>query len=223
MKTILATLALAAPLFAFAASGAKTAAPDKKAKAEETKLPPGLYAIFITDKGKIVCRLFEDKAPKTVANFTGLAQGTKEWTDPMTGQKKKTKFYDGLKFMRVIPGFMIQGGDPLNDCTGGPGFKFEDEFSPELKFDKPGLLAMANSGPNTNGSQFFITDKPRGYFNSLPTHLTNHHTIFGEVVEGLDVVSAIADMPVKNDLAVKTAVIEKLEILRVKKEVPAKK
>jgi peptidyl-prolyl cis-trans isomerase A (cyclophilin A) len=144
-------------------------------------------ATFETSKGTIVVELFPDKAPETVANFIGLATGTKEYTDPNTGTKKKGKFYDGLTFHRVIPDFMIQGGDPLGTGTGGPGYKFKDEFDPSLKFDKPGKLAMANSGPGTNGSQFFITVVPTPW-------LDNKHTIFGQVVKGQDVADAISKM-----------------------------
>ncbi|MGZ6142212.1 MAG: peptidylprolyl isomerase, partial [Myxococcales bacterium] len=133
----------------------------------------------------ITVKLFEKDAPKTVENFVGLATGKKEWIDPRTGQKSKAPLYDGTSFHRVIPDFMIQGGDPLGTGTGGPGYKFEDEFSSGKKFDKPGLLAMANAGPNTNGSQFFITEVPT-------PHLNNRHTIFGEVVKGGDLVPQIA-------------------------------
>src|SRR5881227_1236282 len=146
---------------------------------------PGTYAIFNTSEGTIVCRLFEKDAPKTVQNFTDLAEGKREWTHPDTRKKSRDKFYDGSIFHRVIPNFMIQGGDPAGTGMGGPGYKFEDETkgSPH-KFDKPGKLAMANSGPNTNGSQFFITVDNTDW-------LTGKHTIFGEVVEGQDVVDAI--------------------------------
>jgi len=144
-----------------------------------------LYATFETSMGEIEIRLFEDTAPKTVANFVGLAEGTKPWTDPRDGKSKTARFYDGLTFHRVIPDFMIQGGCPLGSGTGGPGYRFEDEFDKAVRFDRPGLLAMANSGPNTNGSQFFITEAPT-------PHLDMKHTIFGEVVGGLDVVKRIA-------------------------------
>jgi peptidyl-prolyl cis-trans isomerase A (cyclophilin A) len=154
-------------------------------EAEAKKLQPGTYAVFETTMGKIVCRLFEKEAPQTVANFIGLAEGTKEWTDPKTGEKTKKPFYDGLIFHRVIPDFMIQGGDPRGDGTGGPGYQFADEFSPHLKHDRPGRLSMANAGPGTNGSQFFLTEKPTPW-------LDGRHTIFGEVVEGMNVVSKIA-------------------------------
>ena len=149
---------------------------------------PGLYAVFETSLGEITCRLFPDKAPKTVENFAGLAQGTKEFRDPKTRQNAKRPFYDGLTFHRVIPKFMIQGGCPLGTGTGDAGYKFADEFSKDLKFDKPGKLAMANAGPGTNGSQFFITVAATDW-------LTNHHTIFGEVVKGYDVVEKIANAP----------------------------
>ncbi len=151
----------------------------------ETK--PGLYAIFNTSEGNIVCELYDEKAPLTVANFEGLANGSKLFTDPRDGQKKKARYYDGQVFHRVIPGFMIQGGDPLGRGTGSPGYKFEDEHN-GLKFTHDGILAMANSGPNTNGSQFFITENSTGRF---PTHLNGKHTIFGKVIEGQDVVVAV--------------------------------
>ena len=147
-----------------------------------------LYATFKTSLGDIVVHLFEDKAPKTVENFVGLATGTKEWTDPKTGQKVKRPLYNGTIFHRVIPNFMIQGGDPLGTGRGGPGYRFADEFHPELRHNKPGILSMANAGPNTNGSQFFITLAPT-------PHLDNRHSVFGEVVKGQDVVVAIGNVP----------------------------
>jgi peptidyl-prolyl cis-trans isomerase A (cyclophilin A) len=180
------------------------------AAADEAKLSPGLYAIFETSMGKITCQLFEKEAPKTVANFVGLAEGTKEWTDPKTGQKVKRRFYDGLIFHRVIPQFMIQGGDPTGTGMGSPGYRFEDEFSPNLKFDQPGRLAMANAGPNTNGSQFFITEVPT-------PHLNNRHTIFGQCIEGMDVVNKIARVAKgPMDRPATDVVIKKLTILRKK-------
>ena len=148
-------------------------------------LQPGLYAVLETTLGEVTCRLFPDQAPKTVGNFVALAQGTKEFVDSQTRARVKRPFYDGLTFHRVIPKFMIQGGCPLGSGTGGPGYKFEDEFSKDLKFDCPGKLAMANSGPNTNGSQFFITVAATDWLN-------NHHTIFGEVVKGYDVIEKIS-------------------------------
>ena len=155
---------------------------------KEKKVSEPLFATFKTSMGDIVVRLHEDKAPKTVENFVGLATGTKEWTDPKTGQKVKRPLYSGTIFHRVIPNFMIQGGDPLGSGRGGPGYRFNDEFHPDLKHNKPGILSMANAGPNTNGSQFFIT--------TVPTpHLDNRHSVFGEVVKGQDVVVAIGNAP----------------------------
>jgi peptidyl-prolyl cis-trans isomerase A (cyclophilin A) len=184
-------------------------ADEKQAKKDET-LKPGLYAIFNTSKGTITCQLFEKEAPKTVSNFVGLANGTKEWTDPKTGEKVKKNFYDGLIFHRVIPKFMIQGGDPEGTGRGGPGYKFEDEFSSGFLFDKPGKLAMANAGPNTNGSQFFITTVPTSWLN-------NKHTIFGQVIDGMDVVGAIESVKRdRRDKPLENVVITKLEIKRVK-------
>ncbi len=150
---------------------------------------PGTYATFDTSEGTIVCRLFEQEAPITVKNFIELAEGSREWTHPHTRAKSKTPLYNGTVFHRVIPDFMIQGGDPAGTGMGGPGYQFQDETrtSPH-KFDKPGKLAMANSGPNTNGSQFFITVVPTPW-------LTGKHTIFGEVVEGQDVVDKITQVP----------------------------
>ena len=146
---------------------------------------PGLYATFETTEGTIVCRLFDKEAPKTVANFVDLAEGKREWKHPSTGKKSNDRLYDGTIFHRVIPKFMIQGGDPAGTGMGGPGYQFADETkgSPH-KFDRPGKLAMANAGPNTNGSQFFITVAPTDW-------LTGNHTIFGEVAEGQDVVDKI--------------------------------
>ena len=150
---------------------------------------PGMYAIFDTTEGQIVCRLFDKDAPKTVQNFTDLAEGKRDWTHPVSKKKSKDRLYDGTVFHRVIPNFMIQGGDPAGTGFGGPGYQFEDETkgSPH-KFDKTGKLAMANAGPNTNGSQFFITVAPTPW-------LTGNHTIFGEVVEGQDVVDKISKAP----------------------------
>jgi peptidyl-prolyl cis-trans isomerase A (cyclophilin A) len=149
-------------------------------------LAPGTYAAFNTSEGKIVVRLFESDAPITVKNFLDLAEGKKEWTHPSTRAKSNDKLFDGTIFHRVIPDFMIQGGDPAGTGMGGPGYRFEDETkgSPH-KFDKPGKLAMANSGPNTNGCQFFITVAPTDW-------LTGKHTIFGEVVEGQNIADKIS-------------------------------
>jgi len=170
----------------------------------------GLLAIFHTTMGDFTVKLFPDKTPETVANFVGLATGTKEYTDRKTGDKKKGKFYDGLSFHRVIPNFMIQGGRPLGTGTGDPGYKFKDEFDSSLKFNKKGLLAMANSGPGTNGSQFFITVKKTPWLN-------NKHTIFGEVVEGYDIVKKMSRVKTaRGDKPVKPLLIESLEIKEVK-------
>ncbi|MBI4395568.1 MAG: peptidylprolyl isomerase [Elusimicrobia bacterium] len=178
--------------------------------ADNWKIDPGTYAVFETTLGKIVCRLFPEKAPKTVENFTGLAEGKKEFVDPKSNAKAKRLFYDGIIFHRVIPNFMIQSGDPLGVGVGGPGYQFEDEIAPDLNFDKPGQLAMANAGPNTNGSQFFITVAPTPW-------LKGHHTIFGHVVEGQDVVDAIANTPRDSrDKPTTPVVIKTLKIVRVK-------
>ena len=141
-----------------------------------------------TTLGDIVIELFEEEAPIAVANFIGLSEGTKAWTDSNTGQPVTRPFYDGLIFHRVIPGFMIQGGDPLGNGTGGPGYQFEDEFSSGLEFDRVGRVGMANAGPNTNGSQFFILD------GAPQSHLNNVHTIFGQVTSGQEVVNTIANV-----------------------------
>jgi len=170
---------------------------------------PGLYATFETSVGTFACRLFEKETPATVTNFVGLAEGTKEFTDPRTGTKTKRPFYEGLIFHRAIPKFMIQGGCPLGNGMGGPGYTFADEFRSSLRHDQPGKLSMANAGPNTNGSQFFITVAPTPW-------LDEHHTIFGEVVEGQDVVNAISTLPRdRNDRPHQPPVIQKVRIERV--------
>ncbi len=170
---------------------------------------PGTYAVLETSQGTIVCRLFKQEAPKTVANFIGLAEGTKEFTDPRANQKATRPFYDGLIFHRVIPDFMIQGGCPLGNGTGDPGYRFADEFHSSLRHSKPGKLSMANSGPGTNGSQFFLTVAATPW-------LDNRHTIFGEVVEGQDVVEKISKVPRgANDRPREPVVLQKVRIERV--------
>ncbi len=203
-------MGFALTLLTAAAIATNATAADKKGAKNKVMKDKGLYATFETSMGKIVCRLFEDKTPVTVKNFTGLAEGTKEWTDPKTGSKTKKKFYDGLIFHRVIPNFMIQGGCPLGQGTGGPGYQFEDEIVKDLSFNKPGLLAMANAGPGTNGSQFFITHVATDW-------LTGRHTIFGEVVEGMDIVTAIGGVPKGvNDRPNTPVVIKKVTLSRTK-------
>ncbi|MDE1155212.1 MAG: peptidylprolyl isomerase [Acidobacteriaceae bacterium] len=164
------------------------------------------YAVFQTSEGTIKCKLFEQEAPETVKNFIGLAEGTKEWTSP---SKKGEKLYDGTIFHRVIPEFMIQGGDPEGSGMGGPGYRFADETKGSTHdFKKPGKLAMANAGPNTNGSQFFITVTDTSW-------LTGRHTIFGEVTEGYDIVekiSKVARNPM--DRPLKPVVLESVSIVR---------
>jgi peptidyl-prolyl cis-trans isomerase A (cyclophilin A) len=168
-----------------------------------------LYARFRTTLGNIVVRLDEEKAPKTVKNFVGLATGTQEWKDPRSGDAKTgVPLYDGTIFHRVIPDFMIQGGCPLGQGTGGPGYRFKDEFHPDLRHKGPGVLSMANSGPATNGSQFFITE-------SATPHLDNRHSVFGSTVAGLDIVKKIAHTPRgRNDRPNTDVVLQKVEIFR---------
>ncbi|MEO8725790.1 MAG: peptidylprolyl isomerase [Acidobacteriaceae bacterium] len=171
---------------------------------------PGTYAHFKTSEGEIVCRLFENEAPITVKNFIDLAEGKREWTDPRTRSKSNARLYDGTIFHRVIPQFMIQGGDPTGTGMGGPGYTFQDETKGSAhKFDRPGKLAMANSGPNTNGCQIFIT--------TVPTpHLTGKHTIFGEVVEGQEIAEKISNVPKnRQDRPAKDVVVNSVEIERV--------
>jgi peptidyl-prolyl cis-trans isomerase A (cyclophilin A) len=168
-----------------------------------------LHAHFTTSEGAFTVLLFDDKAPNTVANFVGLAEGTKEWVEPTSGQKVKRPFYNGLIFHRVIDGFMIQGGDPLGTGTGGPGYKFADEFHPTLRHGKPGILSMANAGPNSNGSQFFITLVATPW-------LDNRHSVFGEVVSGMDIVEKIGVVATSKpgDRPLKPIVVESVEIRR---------
>ena len=165
-----------------------------------------LTATLRTSDGPVVIRLFPDHAPKTVQNFVDLAEGSREWTDPRTRQTTNARLYDGTVFHRVIPRFMIQGGDPLGTGTGGPGYQFADEIHPDLQFDRPYLLAMANAGPGTNGSQFFITVVPT-------PHLNGKHTIFGEVIDGRDVVDRISQTQTnRSDRPVQDVVLESVSI-----------
>lgn len=213
MNLILAALLLPASI---QAPPAKSAAPSAR--------QPGLYATIQTSMGSIVCRLFEKEAPETVANFVGLARGTKEWTDPKTGQKVKRPLYPGTTFHRVIPDFMIQGGDPRGDGTGDPGYSIKDEIVPSLNFDQPGRLAMANTDrPGTGGCQFFITEVP------YPS-LNQKYTIFGQVVEGQELVTTITrvtrdrgnDRP-RTPVVIKTIRIGRYPLAAPAKKAPAKK
>jgi peptidyl-prolyl cis-trans isomerase A (cyclophilin A) len=191
-------------LLLFAAFGAPVVAVQKG----DTAVASGTFAVFTTSEGNFTVRLFDQEAPKTVENFIGLATGTREWTDPRSNKKVKQPYYDGIIFHRVIDGFMIQGGDPLGQGIGGPGYTFADEFHPKLRHNKAGILSMANRGPNTNGGQFFITLGPT-------PHLDDRHSVFGEVVEGMDVIKKIGstktdgrDRPV-TDIVIKSVKIEK--------------
>jgi peptidyl-prolyl cis-trans isomerase A (cyclophilin A) len=167
-----------------------------------------LTATLATTQGVIKVRLFPDHAPKTVKNFTDLAEGKREWTHPRTRVTSSDKLYDGTVFHRVIDGFMLQGGDPLGTGTGGPGYQFGDEIHPDLQFSQPYLLAMANAGPGTNGSQFFITVAPTPWLNG-------RHTIFGQVIEGADIVDAIGKLKTgPGDRPVQDVVLQSVTISR---------
>jgi len=170
--------------------------------------PTGATVVFDTSMGQMTCRLFDKQAPEAVANFVGLATGTKEFTDPATKQKVRRPFYDGTTFHRVIPGFMVQGGDPLGTGEGDPGYMFNDEFDPALNFDVPGRLAMANSGPNTNGSQFFITEVPTDF-------LDQKYTIFGQCDDHtVEIVKAIARVNRdSNDKPLDPVVLKKVTVI----------
>jgi peptidyl-prolyl cis-trans isomerase A (cyclophilin A) len=174
-----------------------------------------LTATLQTSQGRVVVRLFPDYAPKTVRNFVELAEGSREWTDPRTGRTTTAKLYDGTVFHRVIPDFMIQGGDPLGSGRGGPGYRFADEIHPDLAFTRPYLLAMANAGPGTNGSQFFITVVPTPWLNGK-------HTIFGEVIEGADVVDRISRVKTgSQDRPAEDVTIESVTVSRADGTAPA--
>lgn len=175
---------------------------------EKLGLGAGLYAVFETSMGEVVCQLEEQKTPETVKNFVGLATGEKEYTDPKTGKKSNDPFYDGTIFHRIIKDFMIQGGDRLGQGTGGPGYRFKDEFDSSLKHNTPGVLSMANSGPNTNGSQFFITLVPTPW-------LDHRHSVFGRVVKGMDVVAAIGNVPTgPQDRPRQEVLVKRIKIVR---------
>jgi peptidyl-prolyl cis-trans isomerase A (cyclophilin A) len=193
---------------ALLAAGSATAQEKAAEPAQAKNLTPGTYAHFVTNHGDFTVRLLPEKAPKTVANFVGLAEGT---IDPATGKPGKSKpYYSGLTFHRIIDGFMIQGGDPTGTGTGGPGYRFADEIDKSHKFDKAGIMAMANAGPNTNGSQFFITVAP---YPQLPTN----YTIFGEVVEGLSVVQKIGSVKTgPNNRPLQPVIMKTVTIARVK-------
>ena len=199
----------------------KDSQPEKSAEAQPSKGPKKMFAIFeievgtgseATKLGEFKVKLHPSLTPETVSNFAGLASGTKEFTEkdpskPNALKKVKRPFYDGLVFHRVIDGFMIQGGDPLGNGTGGPGYKFNDEFHPSLRHTKAGILSMANAGKNTNGSQFFITLGPT-------PHLDNRHTVFGEVIEGMDIVKKIGKMPTdRNDRPLQPVAMKKVKII----------
>jgi peptidyl-prolyl cis-trans isomerase A (cyclophilin A) len=178
--------------------------------------PNGPTVVMDTSMGRITCQFYEKQAPKAVANFIALAEGTKDWTDPGTNKKQHNKrLYDGTVFHRVIPDFMVQGGDPIGTGTGSPGYEFEDEIDPNLNFDVAGRLAMANSGPNTNGSQFFITEAPA-------EHLNQHYTLFGQCDESsVLVVKSIARVSTdSNDKPITPVVLKKVTIVRAGQPLP---
>lgn len=185
-------------------------APADTAKPSAAKHGPGIYAHFTTNHGAMIARLFDKEAPKTVENFVALAEGKKQWRNPRTNTMVRRPYYNNLTFHRIIPGFMIQGGDPEGTGMGGPGFTFEDEFNPKLRHNKAGILSMANRGPDTNGGQFFIT--------LVPTpHLDDRHSVFGELVEGTDTLRAIGKVPTngKAGLPLEPVVIKSVRIERI--------
>ncbi len=191
-----------------AAATAKPTAPAAPA-ATAAKYGPGVYAHITTNHGAMVARLFDKEAPNTVANFVALAEGKKQWRNPRTNTMVRRPYYNNLTFHRIIPGFMIQGGDPEGTGMGGPGFEFADEFNPKLRHSKAGILSMANKGPNTNGGQFFIT--------LVPTpHLNDRHSVFGELVDGMDTLAAIGKVPTgAQNKPVKPVIIKSIRIERV--------
>ncbi len=178
--------------------------------------PPGLYAVFETTMGKITCELYPDQAPATVQNFASLAMGKKRWHDATERTWSERPYYNGLTIHRVIPDFMIQGGDYMGNGTGHVGYTFQDEFSPDLTFDKPGRLAMANAGPNTNGAQFFLTVAATPWLNSK-------HSIFGQIVEGQDAANAISRAPRDiHDRPLKPVVMRRVTIINTRVAAPEK-
>ena len=198
----------AAPTAKPAAATAKPTAPATPA-ASASKHGPGVYAHITTNHGAMIAKLFDQDAPKTVANFVGLAEGKKAWRNPRTNTMVRRPYYNNLTFHRIIPRFMIQGGDPEGTGMGGPGFEFADEFNPKLRHSKAGILSMANKGPNTNGGQFFITLAPT-------PHLNDRHSVFGELVEGMDTLMAIGQVPTgAQNKPVKPVIIKSIRIERV--------
>jgi peptidyl-prolyl cis-trans isomerase A (cyclophilin A) len=223
-KFILSACAVAFASVAFAQTPAKPATPATddlpdapSATPAALTVPNGPHVVMDTSMGRITCQFYEKQAPKAVANFIALAEGTKDWTDPATKKVQHHKpYYDGTIFHRVIPEFMIQGGDPTGTGMGDPGFSFDDEFDPNLNFDKPGILAMANSGPNTNGSQFFITEQ--GY-----DSLNQHYTLFGQCDDSsVLVVKTIARVERdEKDKPLTPVVLKKVTILREGEPMPS--
>ena len=208
-RTLFASgLAVAFVAAAFAQTASQPAKPLPKAPVAPAAAPSGPTAVIDTSMGRITCQLFPRQAPQAVDNFVRLARGTKDWVSPVTGMRQHLKpYYNGTIFHRVIPGFMIQGGDPTGTGTGNPGYMFIDEFNPSLNFDVPGRLAMANSGPNTNGSQFFITEQ------AYPS-LNQHYTIFGQCDDtSVQVVKAIARVPASGDKPLTPVVLKKVTIV----------
>jgi peptidyl-prolyl cis-trans isomerase A (cyclophilin A) len=220
---LLPALAAAFAAAAFAQTSSQPATPPAEelpdaptATAAALTRPNGPTVVMDTSMGRITCQFFQRQAPKAVANFIALAEGTKDWTDPATKKKQHNKpYYNGTIFHRVIPEFMIQGGDPVGTGEGDPGYAFEDEFDPNLGFDQPGRLAMANAGPNTNGSQFFITEVPT-------EHLNNIHTIFGQCDEAsLLLVKAIARVQADgSEKPLTPVVLKKVTIVREGQPLP---
>jgi len=216
------TLLFATALLCATAAHAQASLPDAPGAQAEAQTAPapeptGPTVVLDTSMGRITCKLFDKEAPKASANFIGLAEGTRELTDPVTGAKTKKRYYDGTTFHRVIPGFMIQGGDPTATGTGDPGYYFNDEFTSGLNFDVPGRLAMANSGPNTNGSQFFVTEAP------YPS-LSQHYTIFGQCdPSSVLVVASIARVERNaDDKPLTPVVLKKVTVVREGEPIPAK-